>query len=108
MWGVKGRRCFVLEQLTMEKKGKQMLWMAEEEEVICLIQNFLFFPKHPHIHILIYHTLDLIPSIIDFKLLHPSHMSTHVCVVCGTTGAEFTCGFCRIPRVFLKQIKLIL
>jgi len=25
-------------------------------------------------------------------------MSTHVCVVCGATEAEFTCGFCRIPR----------
>ena len=25
-------------------------------------------------------------------------MSTHVCVVCGKTGAELTCGFCRIPR----------
>ena len=25
-------------------------------------------------------------------------MSTHVCVECGATGAEFTCGFCRIPR----------
>ena len=25
-------------------------------------------------------------------------MSTQVCVVCGTIGAEFTCGFCRVPR----------
>ena len=25
-------------------------------------------------------------------------MSTQVCVECGATGAEFTCGFCRIPR----------